>query len=96
MLGLLRNDPMLQSTMGPRGVENVVGQIESSEAATRRVPPMETLPLSQECKLAAGQAVKEAAKMGETRVTTTHLVNAILQQETTLAARILRKSGFRL
>jgi hypothetical protein len=96
LLGLLRNDPILRSKLGPRGVQEVVGRIESSEAAARRVQPMETLPLSQECKLAAGQAVKEAAKSGESRVATVHLVRAILQQETSLASRILRDCGFRL
>jgi ATP-dependent Clp protease ATP-binding subunit ClpA len=95
-LGLLRSDPRLQSTLGPGGIEDVVGQIESPEAASRRVPPMESLPLSQECRLAASQAAEDAASMGEPRVTTAHLVNAILQQETTLAARILRDRGFRL
>lgn len=93
LLGLLRSDPTLRSTLGPRGVEDVVGRIESAEAGTRRVPPMETLPLSQECKIAAGQAIKEAAKTGDSRVSTVHLMKAILRQDTTLAARILRDCG---
>jgi len=81
-------------TPGPRGSEEVVGRIKSSEAANLRVPPMESLPLSQECKLAAGRAVKEAAKTKELPVATTHFVRAILKQETPPAARILRDRRF--
>ena len=59
------------------------------EAAPRRIPPSEALPLDDGCKL----AIKDASAFGEAPVTTRHLIRAILRQETTLAARILRDYG---
>jgi Clp amino terminal domain, pathogenicity island component len=93
LLGLLRNNSVLRSTLGRRGVEDVVRRIEAAEAALRRIPGSEDLPLSQECKRAANQATHEADVSREPRVSTWHLIGAILLQETTLAARILRDSG---
>jgi len=93
LLGVLRNDSALQSRLGQRAVEDVVRRIEVSEAAARRIPPMEDLPLSQESKRAVEQAIREAGVSGEPRATTRHLIRAIVQQETSLAARILRDCG---
>jgi hypothetical protein len=93
LLGVLRNDQALQSRLGQRGIEDVVRQIEAAEAVSRRIPPEETLPLSQQAKHAARQAVDAASASGEPRATTGHLIRAILQQETSLAARILRECG---
>jgi hypothetical protein len=89
LLGVIRNDPGLRSRLGQRGVEDVVRRIEVAEAASRRIPPDEDLPLSQESKRAAKQAIDEASASGE-RATERHLIRAILQQENSLAASILR------
>jgi hypothetical protein len=92
LLGLIRSDSVFQSTLGQKGVEHVVRRIELSEATARKIPASEDLPLSQECKQAANHAINAAA-LGHQRVTTRHLITAILAQETTLAARILRECG---
>lgn len=89
LLGLLRSDSALQSKLGEGGVAGVVRRIEGTEGVPRRVPPSEDLRLGDGCKL----AIKEAAALGEAQVTTKHLIRAILRQETTLAARILRDYG---
>ena len=93
LLGLLRSTPVLQSRLGEQGLDDVLRRIAESEAIARRIPPMETLPLSEECKRAVKLAVDEATAAGEPRAATPHLIRAILQHETSLAARILRDHG---
>ncbi|MEP6538613.1 MAG: hypothetical protein ABJF23_24960 [Bryobacteraceae bacterium] len=69
---------------------HAVRRIEAMEVQPRRRPDNREIPLSQECKRAFHSAIKEARALGETGVTTRHLVRAIRQQEATLASRVLR------
>ncbi len=89
LLGLLRNDAVLPSKL----VCDVVRRIEGMEAVKRRMPASEDLPLSPECKLAIKDATWEAKVSVEKRVGSRHLLEAIFQQESTLAVRILRDCG---
>jgi hypothetical protein len=91
LLGLLRNDEALRTAFGPEGVSGAVREIEASEAVSRRTPPREELPLSAESKRVVGLALLEAQAVAEPQVTASHLVRAILQQEPTLAAGLLRR-----
>jgi ATP-dependent Clp protease ATP-binding subunit ClpA len=77
-------------------LDEIRSRIEAAEMHSRRIPPNEDLPLSQECKRALGYAMEEAAKSGEICISTRHLAKAILEQEDSVAARILRECGFDL
>jgi hypothetical protein len=79
LLGLLRSDSGIRSTLGQGGVADVVRRIEASEASSRRIPANVDLLLSMECKRAATRAIDEATSSGELRVTTRHLIRAIRQ-----------------
>lgn len=83
LLGLLRSDAALRST------EDVVQRIEASEAMSRRVPPIEDLPLDAMCKLAIKEAFSDAQSTRE-RITTRHLMKAIQHQNQTPAARLFK------
>ena len=93
LLGLLRNEAVLRSTLGPSGIGDVVRRIEAIEAVPRRIPAREDLSLSQECKLAIKFATEEAMTPVEGRVSCRHLLRAILKLESTLAAQILHGHG---
>jgi hypothetical protein len=93
LLGVLRQDQALRSALAGRE-EEARRRIEAMESDRRRTPPTEDLPLSEECRTAIQGAIEEANDCAEPRVRTPHLIRAILKQESTLAAHILRDCGF--
>jgi Clp amino terminal domain, pathogenicity island component len=91
LAGILRGEhgiPMLDAAR-----EEISREIEASEAAPRRTPPMEDLPISETARAILSAAKEEAARTQAANCTTRHLLAAILQQEHTLAARLLARYG---
>ena len=75
-------------------MEHIVRRIEAEERGPRRIPPSENLRLSPGCKQAANYAIGATASDTK-RVNTRQLLKALLQQESTITARILRDFGMR-
>jgi hypothetical protein len=93
LLGALRKDRELANALlGPNGMEGIVQAIEAHEANPRRLPTQEELPLSQECNTAIARAWQEARGSGA-KVSSRHLLAAILHQDKSMAARLLREHG---
>jgi hypothetical protein len=93
LLGALHKDRELATALlGPNGMEAVVRAIEVHEANPRRLPAQEELLLSQECKTAIARAWQEARGSGA-KVSSRHLLAAILHQDKSMAARLLREHG---
>lgn len=91
LLGVLRNDREAAATLlGPAGIEAIVQAIEAHEPNARRTPSHEDLALSQECKAVITRAGRAVAGSGAS-VTTSHLLTAILHQDSSVAARLLRE-----
>ena len=93
LLGALRNDRSLaMALLGRDGVEGITAAIETYETNPRRLPLREDLPLSQDCKAAVARA-RERARGSGTKVSSRHLLWAILYEDTSAAARLLRGRG---
>jgi hypothetical protein len=96
LLGILREDQKLAvALLGSTGIKEIVRAIETQEANPRHRPSRKELlgiPLSQECKMALAQALEEARGSG-LKLNPRHLLRAILHQDTSLAARVLRARG---
>ena len=88
LLGLLREEPSLVSASG---LEAVVRAIEATEPAERRIPPMEDLRLSQAAIRSIKVANEIARDAGRTQMTPSDFAEAILRDEESLAARLLRE-----
>ncbi len=108
LLGTLRGDYRLAATiLGRDGLNGLVRAIETQQANPRRLPAYkqhhrlsivqnsENIPLSLECKKALANAWEQAHIAG-TQLSPRHLLAAILHQETTPAARLLRERAIDL
>jgi len=85
LLGILRQEPSLVANS-----ETVVRAIEASEPAGRRIPPMEDLRLGgQTVRVWVG--AQEFARAAGRQVTPKDLVEGILREPESLAARLLRE-----
>lgn len=92
LLGILREDLDIPELAAARSaIENA---IEAAENAPRRPPPSEDLPIDAAARLILLEAKEEAARSGASACTPRHLLAAMLRQEQTLAARLLRRHGF--
>jgi hypothetical protein len=100
LLGALREDGELAAEiLGGQGYKEIFRAIEAQHAQPRCRPQRNHLsilqnraaiPLSLDCKRALADAGAEAQQIGA-RVTTRHLLRAILRQEDSVAARLLRE-----
>jgi len=88
LLGLLREQPALVSASR---LEAVVRAIEATEPAARRVPPVEDLRLSQAAIRAITIATEIAHNAGREQMTPSDIAEAILREQDSLAARLLRE-----
>lgn len=88
LLGIRREEPSLVSGVA---LEAVVREIEASEPAGRRVPPMEDLRLAGEVIRVIGAAREIAFTAGRREVSPADLAEGILREESTVAARLLRE-----
>jgi hypothetical protein len=85
LLGILRQEPSLVADS-----EAVIRAIEAQEPAGRRIPPMEDLRLSgQTVRVWVG--AQEFARAAGRHVTPKDLVEGILREPESLAARLLRE-----
>lgn len=87
LLGILRQEPSLVAN-----AENVVRAIERNQPASRRIPPMEDLRLSVETRRVWEGANAAAKAAGRTQTAPRDLVEGILREPDTLAARLLREN----
>jgi hypothetical protein len=100
LLGALREDHELAAEiLGGEGYKGIFRAIEAQHAQPRCRPQRNHLsilqnpaaiPLSLDCKRALADAGAEAQQIGA-RVTTRHLLRAILRREDSVAARLLRQ-----
>ena len=86
LVGIARQNPTLFLDAGA-----LIRVIEAEEPATRRPPPMEDLRLSRETKLALGGALEITHSAGRHGVGPLDLIEGILRQPETSAARLLRE-----
>jgi hypothetical protein len=96
LLGTLREDQKLAAAvLGRNGFKGIVRAIEAQQANPRRHPTRKELsilrsPLILDCKKTLKRAWEEAHTSG-VQVSPRHLLSAILHQNTSLAARLLRE-----
>ena len=99
LLGILREDhDFATALLGPTGINEIVRAVETHEAFPRHRPSRNesiNIPLSEECRVALARAFEEARGSG-LKVNPCHLLAAILHQDTSLAARLLREHGLDL
>ncbi|MBZ5576595.1 MAG: hypothetical protein LAP40_08570 [Acidobacteriia bacterium] len=97
LMGILREDPQVQELAGSaEAVEGMRREMESREAAPRRIRLATDLPLDAFCRSAVALAKEEAPRRGAPEATARHLLIGIVQQEQTLAAQLLRRHGIDL
>jgi ATP-dependent Clp protease ATP-binding subunit ClpA len=94
LAGILREENDLPELAAER--DQILREIEAAEEAPRRTPPMEDLPVSRTARGILSVAKEVAARARASHCTTHHLLAAILQDEQTLAARLLRSRGITL
>jgi hypothetical protein len=98
LVGALRTDESAVALLGSNGLEEIVRALETQEAHPRRTPARRErnrIPLALDCKRALARAWEEAqnsrAKLGSR-----HLLRAILREDASTAARLLRERGINL
>lgn len=98
LVGALRTDETAGALLGPNGLEEIVRALETQEAHPRSTPrekERKRIQLAVECKRAMARAWEEAqnsrAKLGSR-----HLLRAILREDASMAARLLRERGINL
>ncbi len=98
LLGLLREDrPLAAHFPPPFGAgESLRKEIESRTTIRARISTSVEVPLSHECRRILTYAVEEADRMSHRHVGSEHLLLAILREEKSLAAELLRKHGLEL
>jgi hypothetical protein len=87
LLGILRQEPSVV-----RDANDVVRAIEANEPARRRPPPMEDLRCSWETAR-VWEAASRTARAAGRQLAPRDLVEGILREKDTLAARLLRENG---
>jgi len=101
LLGTLREDQELAAAvLGRNGFKGIVSAIEAQQANPRRRPTRKELsilrsPLSLDCKKTLARAWEEAHTSGS-QVSPRHVLSAILHQDTSVAARLLRERAIDL
>jgi hypothetical protein len=105
LLGTLREDHELAAAvLGRNGIKGIFRAIEAQQTNPRRRSGRNRLsilhnpaniPLSLDCKRALARAWEEAHTSGA-QVSPRHLLSAILHQDTSLAARLLRERAIDL
>ncbi len=88
VLGILQQEPSLVSEQAR---ESMVRTIEANEPVSRRIPPTEDLRLSRATVRATIAANVFARTAGRDEIAPQDLVDGILRETDTLAARLLRK-----
>jgi ATP-dependent Clp protease ATP-binding subunit ClpC len=95
LLGLIREDPtVIRRFLGPRNtVADLRAEIERQLPPGERISTSVEVPLSQESKRILQLAFDAADKIGSFSIDTEHLLLAMLCEEGSLAAKLLRKRG---
>jgi ATP-dependent Clp protease ATP-binding subunit ClpC len=98
LLGLLReNRPLVERYAQPGGdMEQIRASIRPRQSGRTQVPTSVDIPLSDEAKRALMHAAEEADRLSQRRISTRHLLLALLHPDSGLAARLLEELGLRL
>lgn len=94
LLGILREGPVLPELAALR--QEWVAAVETAEGVPRRKPPKRAVPINFATREILAQAKAEAERAQAPRVTTRHLLAAIVQQPATPAAQWLVRHGISL
>lgn len=96
LLGVVRENKELIRTALPKlesPGELIRAEIETVIERRERISTTVEVPLTQECKHILNFAFEEADRLGQKHVGTDHLLLGILNEEKSLAARILTRHG---
>src|SRR5579863_4266722 len=91
LLGITREDKRLLGTAAP--VESIRKHIEASVEIRDTISTSVDLPLSEEVKRALAHGAEEAIKLGHPHIATGHLLLGLMDEESCLAAAVLREHG---
>lgn len=98
LLGLLRENRRLVEWYAKP--EDSVGwireQIQARQSGRTQVPTSVDIPLSDEAKRVLMHAAEEADRLSQRRISTRHLLLALLHPDSGLPARLLEEVGLRL
>ncbi len=95
LLGLLREDTALAGrlSLSPLSPEKIRNRIEEGMPRRERLSTSIDMPLSPAAKKVLAAAGEEADSFGHSHVGTEHILLGILQEEETLAAKLLVEAG---
>jgi uncharacterized protein (TIGR02246 family) len=98
LLGLFREDHKLASKClnEKGGVQGLREEIESQITRGERLSTAVEIPLSRECQRVLNKSAEEAERMRDKHVGTEHLLVAVLCEEDSRAAKLLRDRGLTL
>ena len=98
LLGLLREDDALANRFLPSidSVKSIRQRIRAVTPARPKISTSVDLPLSHESKRVLAYAAEEADKLKHKHIGTEHLLLALLREEKSLAATLLRERGLSL
>jgi uncharacterized protein (TIGR02246 family) len=98
LLGICREDKglMYRLLREKGGAESIRGEIELEITRGERLSTAVEIPVSAECRRILTKAPEEAERMGDKHVGTEHLLVAVLCEEDSRAARLLRDRGLTL
>lgn len=91
LLGITREDKRLLGPAAP--VESIRKHIQACVATREKISTSVDLPLSEEVKRALAHGAEEAANLGHAHIATGHLLLGLMDEETCLAAAVLREHG---
>ena len=98
LLGLVRENHRLVEWYAKP--EDSIGwireQIQARQSGRTQVPTSVDIPLSDEAKRALMYAAEEADRLSQRRISTRHLLLALLHPDSGLASRLLEELGLRL
>src|SRR5260370_20958919 len=94
LLGLLREDVLLQKAMPLAPITSIRREIEAAFPKMQTSTPTSVdMPLSMDCKRVLYRAADESKSLRHEFIDCSHLLLALLREETPGAAELLRKHG---
>ncbi len=93
LLGLLKEDRLLQETLPPDACEVIRAKIELIPRPTPQIPTSIDLPLSRESKRALANGAEEAELMNHPHIDCGHLTLGLLRVENSVASDLLQEYG---
>jgi Clp amino terminal domain, pathogenicity island component len=91
LAGILRGEHGMPELEAAR--DEILRELETAEAAPKRTPPMEDLPIGKAARVILSTAKEEAGRCQSSNCSVRHLLAAIMSQQQTLAAQLLSRHG---